>query len=554
MNSTVFFRIPITISLIVAGTLTFDVGSIPRKPVLEEFPGSEYAVSLKSKFVTSDNIQFDVLDEFCDYGVFAPYFREYLRLYMTAQKPERKNYHSWQAQQFYDDSLRWATDPLYGWCNRNFKSNGKPYNIYTDGLKIYTTIDSRMQAYLEDAVHEHIVGKLQDKFFKEKMRVVTAPYCGITPDEFNRTMARSMKMTDRYRIMLRNGCSQQEIERAFNTKCKMKVFTYQGMKDTVMTPMDSIRYYKHFLRVGAMSIDPHSGEVKAYVGGTNYHSFKYDMVSTSRRQVGSTITPFLYSLAMEHGFAPCDEVLNVEQTLYDDFGRAWTPRNSSRNKYGEMVSLRWGLLQSNNWISAFLMKQFGPHKLKQLIHRYGLTNQNIEATPSLCLGACDASVLEMVSAYTAFAGEGMRVAPLMVTCIEDNAGNVIMTFKARKNKVISRESSYKMIDMMRGVINEGTGRRIRSLYKITADMCGKTGTTQNLSDGWFIGFTPSLVTGCWVGGEERDIHFERLGDGQGTATALPVYGLYMQKVYADESLPYSEKEMFDIPDGFNPCE
>lgn len=532
----------------------FDVGANPKTTVVEELSGSEYAVSLKSKFVTSDNVPFDVLDEYCDNGVFAPYFCEYLRIYMTAKKPERKNYHGWQEQQFYDDSLRWAIDPLYGWCNRNFKPNGKPYNIYADGLKIYTTIDSRMQAYLEDAVHEHISGKLQGEFFKEKMGTETAPYCGITSNELDRVMARSMMMTDRYRVMHRDGCSLQEIERAFNTKCKMRVFTYQGMKDTLMTPLDSIKYYKHFLRAGAMSMDPLSGEVKAYVGGTNYHYFKYDMVSTGRRQVGSTIMPFLYSLAMEHGYTPCDEVLNVQQELYNDDGRVWKPRNANKSRVGEMVTLRWGLSQSNNWISAFLLKQLGSHKLKQIIHKYGLTNLDIKATPSLCLGTCDASVSEMVSGYTAFVGKGMRVAPLMVTHIEDNAGNIIATFSAHRNEVISEESSYKMIDMMRGVINEGTGRRIRYVYKITADMCGKTGTTQNMSDGWFIGCTPTLVTGCWVGGEECDIHFDAMRYGQGAATALPIYGLYMQKVYADESLPYSEKEMFDIPDGFNPCE
>ena len=366
-------------------------------------------------------------------------------------------------------------------------------------------------------------------------------------------MERNMKQSERYRIMNNAGYSQEEIEKAFNTKQKMTVFTYQGLKDTVMTPMDSIKYYKYFLRSGAMSMDPLSGEVKAYVGGTNYHYFKYDMVSSGRRQVGSTIKPFLYSLAMERGFSPCDETRNVEQTLFDDLGRVWKPRNSGRDRYGEMVTLRWGLSKSNNWISAWLMNQLSPYSLKKLIHEFGLTNQSIEATQSLCLGTCDASVSEMVSAYTVFVGKGMRVAPLMVTRIEDNDGNVIATFSAHRNEVISRESSYKMIDMMRGVINEGTGYRLRSVYKINADMCGKTGTTQNMSDGWFVGYTPSLVTGCWVGGEERNIHFDRMSEGQGAAMALPIYGLYMQKVYKDNSLPYSEDEIFDIPEDFDPC-
>ena len=484
----------------------------------------------------------------------ATYFREYLRLYMTAKKPERKNYRGWQMQQFYDDSLRWETDSLFGWCNRNRKPNGEKYDIYTDGLKIYTTIDSRMQAYLEDAVNQHVAGKLQTDFFKAKKGKKNGPFSSdLSKAEIEKIMERNMKQSERYRIMNNAGYSQEEIEKAFNTKQEMTVFTYQGLKDTVMTPMDSIKYYKYFLRSGAMSMDPLSGEVKAYVGGTNYHYFKYDMASSGRRQVGSTIKPFLYSLAMERGFSPCDETRNVEQTLFDDLGRVWKPRNSGRDRYGEMVTLRWGLSKSNNWISAWLMNQLSPYSLKKLIHEFGLTNQSIEATQSLCLGTCDASVSEMVSAYTAFVGKGMRVAPLMVTRIEDNDGNVIATFSAHRNEVISRESSYKMIDMMRGVINEGTGYRLRSVYKINADMCGKTGTTQNMSDGWFVGYTPSLVTGCWVGGEERNIHFDRMSEGQGAAMALPIYGLYMQKVYKDKSLPYNEDEIFDIPEDFDPC-
>ena len=484
----------------------------------------------------------------------ATYFREYLRLYMTAKKPVRSNYRGWQMQQFYDDSLRWATDSLFGWCNRNFKANGEKYSIYTDGLKIHTTIDSRMQTYLEEAVLEHVAGKLQVDFFKAKKGKRTGPFSeDLKPSEIEKIMSRNMRDTDRYRIMKKNGHSEEEIKQAFNTKQRMTVFTYNGMKDTVMTPLDSIKYYKYFLRTGAMSMDPISGEVKAYVGGTNYHFFKYDMVSSGRRQVGSTIKPFLYSLAMERGFTPCDETRNVEQTLLDDLGRVWKPRNSGKERYGEMVTLSWGLAKSNNWISAYLMNQLSPYSLKKLIHNFGLTSRDIAATPSLCLGTCDASVSEMVSAYTAFVGKGMRVAPLLVTRIEDNAGNVIATFSAHRNEVISRESSYKMIDMMRGVINEGTGRRVRATYGIKADMCGKTGTTQNMSDGWFMGYTPSLVTGCWVGGEERNIHFDKMSEGQGAAMALPIFGIYMKKVYGDRTLPYNETELFDIPAGFDPC-
>ena len=411
-----------------------------------------------------------------------------------------------------------------------------------------------MQVYLEEAVQEHIVEYLQPRFFKAKKGKKTAPFTDdLTVEEVNKIMNRAMKQSDRYRIMKKNGSTEEEIVKAFNTPCEMEIFTYKGVRDTVMTPMDSLKYYKYFLRTGVMSMDPITGEVKAYVGGTNYYQFKYDMAGVGRRQVGSTIKPYLYSLAMENGFTPCDETRNVEQTLVTEDGKLWKPRNSSRNRYGEIVTLRWGLATSNNWISAYLMSKLNPYSLKKLVHQFGLLNKEIEPALSLSLGACDASVAEMVGAYTTFVGKGIRTSPLMVTQIKDNAGNVLATFSAAKTEVISEESSYKMIEMLRAVINEGTGGRIRRVYGITADMGGKTGTTQNNSDGWFMGFTPSLVTGCWVGGEERDIHFDNMSDGQGASMALPIWGLYMNKVYADESLPYSQDETFDIPENFNPC-
>ena len=484
----------------------------------------------------------------------ATYFREYLRLYMTAKKPERKNYRGWQMQKFYEDSLNWENDALFGWCNKNKKANGDYYNVYTDGLKIHTTIDSRMQGYLEEAVQEHVVEYLQPRFFESKKGQKTAPFTNeLTMDEVEKILNRAMKQSDRYRIMKKNGSSEEEIVEAFNTPYEMEIFTYKGNKDTIMSPMDSIKYYKYFLRTGVMSMDPITGEVKAYVGGTNYYQFKYDMAGVGRRQVGSTIKPYLYSLAMENGFTPCDETKNVEQTLVTEDGRLWSPRNSSRNRYGETVTLRWGLATSNNWISAYVMSKLNPYSLKKLIHQFGLLNKDITPTPSLCLGVCDASVAEMVSAYTTFVGKGIRTSPLLVTHIEDNAGNVVATFSATKTEVISEESSYKMIEMLRAVVNEGTGGRIRRVYGIKADMGAKTGTTQNNSDGWFMGFTPSLVTGCWVGGEERDIHFDRMSEGQGAAVALPIWGLYMNKVYADETLPYSQEEKFELPENFDPC-
>ena len=484
----------------------------------------------------------------------ATYFRQYLRGVMTAKKPEKKNYRGWQMQKFYEDSLDWETNPLFGWCNKNEKPDGSKYNVYTDGLKIYTTIDSRMQRYMEEAVQEHIADDLQKRFFAAKKNKKTAPFTDeLTVQEVEEIMDRAMRQSDRYREMKKAGATHEEIVKAFNTKENMRVFSYSGMKDTLMSPMDSLRYYKYFLRTGVFSMDPHTGEVKAYVGGPNFNYFKYDMANVGRRQVGSTIKPFLYSLAMENGFSPCDETRNIEQTLITEDGKLWSPKNTSKNRYGEMVTLRWGLANSNNWISAYIMSKLSPYSLQKLVHQFGLRNKEIEATPSLCLGVCDASVSEMVSAYTAFVCKGIRTLPLYVTHIEDNQGNIVATFSAQKNEVISEESSYKMIEMLRAVVNEGTGGRIRRVYKITADMGAKTGTTQNNSDGWFMGFTPNLVTGCWVGGEERDIHFDRMSDGQGASMALPIWGLYMNKVYADESLPYSQKDTFDIPLGFDPC-
>ena len=483
----------------------------------------------------------------------ATYFREYLRGVLNAKKPVKGDYRGWQMQKFYEDSLDWENNPLFGWCEKNTKKDGSKYNLYTDGLKIYTTIDSRMQQYAEEAVEEHLK-ELQGYFFKEKKGRKKAPYSNrITQEQVDEILTRTMKQSDRYRIMKKAGASDAQIEKAFNTPEEMSVFTWNGEKDTIMTPMDSIRYYKHFLRAGFMSMNPHNGHVKAYVGGPNHHYFKYDMAMVGRRQVGSTIKPYVYTLAMESGYSPCDEARHVEYTLIDENGKPWTPRNANTKRYGEMVTLKWGLANSDNWISAYLMGKLNPYDLVRLIHSFGVRNKAIDPVVSLCLGPCEISVGEMVSAYSAFANRGIRTAPVFVTRIEDNEGNVLANFTPQMDEVISETSAYKMLVMLRAVVNEGTGGRVRRLYGITADMGGKTGTTNRNSDGWFMGFTPSLVSGVWVGGEERDIHFDTMVDGQGAAMALPIWGLYMQKVYKDKSLGYSQDEKFNIPDDFDPC-
>lgn len=482
----------------------------------------------------------------------ATYFREYLRGVLTAKKPDKANYRGWQMQKYYEDSLDWENNPLFGWCEKNTKKDGTKYNLYTDGLKIYTTLDSRMQQYAEDAVTEHLK-ELQGYFFKEKKGAKKAPYTfRLTQEQVDEILGRAMRLSDRYRLMKKAGATEAEIKKAFDTPEEMSVFSWEGEKDTIMTPMDSIRYYKFFLRAGFMSMDPRNGHVKAYVGGPNYHYFQYDMAMVGRRQVGSTIKPFLYTLAMENGFSPCDEVRHVEYTLIDENGKPWTPRNANKKLIGDMVTVKWGLANSDNWITAYLMSKLNPYNLKRLIHTFGVRNRDIVPSVSLCLGPCEISVGEMVSAYTAFPNKGIRVAPLFVTRIEDNDRNVLATFAPEMQEVISVSSTYKMLVMLRAVVNEGTGGRVRRLG-VKADMGGKTGTTNYNADGWFMGFTPSLVSGCWVGGEDRDIHFDTMLHGQGASMALPIWTKYMVKVLGDKSLGYDENETFQLPEGYDPC-
>lgn len=481
----------------------------------------------------------------------APYFRENLRLILTAKEPKESNYSSWNKQQYKIDKDEWDNNPLYGFCQKNKKPDGTNYDLYNDGLRIYTTIDSRMQQYAEEAVSEHIQ-YLQKQFFKEKKRHSYAPFSkDLSKEEIDGIMERSMKQSDRYRNMKRSGASESEIRKAFNTPTEMRVFSYNGMIDTILSPLDSIRYQKYFLRCAFMSMDPHSGHVKAYVGGPNFAHFQYDMVSKGRRQVGSTVKPFLYTLAMDEGMSPCDKTINQPITLFDANGNEWSPRNDSKNNVGDTVTLEWGLSKSNNWISAYLMSLFTPEQLVKLMHSFGIQGY-IDPVVSLCLGPCEVSLQEMVDAYTTYPNKGVRVEPLYVTRIEDKNGNIIATFTPRTYEIISETTSYKMITMLRSVIDHGTGVRVRFRYGLKMPMGGKTGTTQNNSDGWFMGFTPSLVSGAWVGGEDRAIHFDSMAEGQGASMALPIWALYMQKVLADPDLGYSATEEFDIPEWFDP--
>lgn len=475
------------------------------------------------------------------------YVRERLRRVLMAKRPKRENYESWQTQRYYEDSLAWEEDPLYGWCNKNTNKEGRPYNIYTDGLKIYSTIDSRMQRYAETSIREHVVNYLQPAFEKEQVRNPRKPYNRSLPAQrVADDLQRAKRQSERYVTMKAAGYSAKEIEESFNVPVAMSVYSPNGNIDTLMTPLDSLKYYKGFLHSGFVCMDTEMGDVKAYVGDIDYSHFRYDMAGQARRQVGSTIKPFLYALAMESGYSPYDLAPN-EQVTYQVGDQEWTPRNASQSRYGEMVTLKWGLAQSNNWISAWLMNQLSPELLVGLIHEFGVQNMSIEPAMSLCLGACEISVLEMVAAYTGFAKEGMRRAPRFVTRIEDSEGNVLATFVPQIHHVISRDAAWKMVELMRGVMDGGTGSRMRFRYNIKAPMGGKTGTTNDNSDGWFVGYTPSLAFGAWVGGEERDVHFSSMAYGQGAASALPVVAKFLQRVYADSTLVYLPDENFEIP-------
>ena len=484
----------------------------------------------------------------------APYYRQHLAKMMMAAKPERKNYASWQNQQFSEDSLAWIEDPLYGWCNKNFKPDGSNDNIYTDGLKIYSTLDSRMQKYAEEAVEEHMGGYLQDQFFQEKKGAKYAPYSRDVSDQVEDLMLRAMRQTERYRILKNEGMSDAAIVENFKEKpTEMKVFSWEHQEiDTIMTPWDSIRYHKNFLRTGFMAMDPYTGHVKAYVGGPDYQFFKYDMVTTGKRQIGSTIKPYLYTLAMEEGMTPCTPLVHQAITLKTETGEDWTPRNPGHTS-GETVTIKWGLQRSSNWVTAFIMSQYSPYAFSRMLQSFGLKTP-ADPVVSLALGPNDASVYEMVGSYSSFINKGIRVDPVLVTRIEDSYGNEVTSFVPRMKEIFSESTSYKMLDMLTAVVDGGTGNRLRWRYNLKGEMGGKTGTTNNNSDGWFMSFTPELVAGCWVGGEERSIHFDRMAYGQGASMALPIHGLFYQKVYADPDLNYKDNGKFDIPEGYNPCE
>ena len=428
---------------------------------------------------------------------------------------------------------------LNEWAKNTTRADGQPYNIYRDGLRIYTTIDSRMQRYAEEAVKEFMGKELQPMFYNHWKGQKNAPYSNVTADEIDHILETSMKRTDRYRTLKNEGMPMDSIRAEFDRPVPMTIFSWDGPIDTVMSPMDSIRYYKWFLQASLISIESHTGHVKAYVGGLDYRFFKYDHVTQARRQVGSTFKPFLYSLAMQEGeYTPCTRIPNIKYNIQLEDGKVWSPGNSG-GRVGEEVTLKWALAQSNNWISAYLMNQFGPNAVIAQARRMGVESP-IDAVPAICLGVCDLKLIEMVGAMSTFANQGVYIKPMFITRIEDKNGNVIQRFSPEESEAMSELTAYKMVELMKGVVQSGTGIRLRSYYGFNNPVAGKTGTTQKNSDGYFMGITPDLTTGVWVGAEDRSVHFRSTKLGQGSHTALPIWAIYMKKVYGDKSLNISK--------------
>ena len=481
----------------------------------------------------------------------APYFRDMLRKYMNASRPKRSDYEF--AEDYSVDSLLWRDDQLYGWLNKNTKPDGSKYDLDRDGLRIYTTLNYKMQQYAEEAIAEHLGKTLQKSFFQDIKWKKNKPFSNdIDDDTINRLMSSARRWSDRYRLMKAAGKTEEEIQASFSQPTQMRIFTWEGKGyvDTTMTPDDSIRYYKSLLRASFMAIEPATGHIKAYVGGPNYRYFKYDNVRQGKRQVGSTIKPFLYTLAMQEGMTPCDQTVCIPQTFIIG-DQTWTPRSTDKDEWiGKTVTLKWGLTHSSNNISAYLMKRFGPEAMVQVMRKMGV-GSHFDVVPSLCVGSADVSVYEMVAAYNTFPSKGVYVEPIFVSKIEDSQGNILSEFNTRQHEAISEETAYLMANLMQGVVNSGTGSRLRSVYALRGQIGGKTGTTNDNSDGWFIGYTPTVTAGIWVGAEDRQVHFQSTALGGGSNMALPIWGIWMKKVLADGSLGVSEADVFAAPPGMS---
>ncbi|HLN55705.1 MAG TPA: transglycosylase domain-containing protein [Bacteroidales bacterium] len=481
----------------------------------------------------------------------ATYLRQYLTRIMLRSKPDPDKYRN--PDTYAEHMWEWENNPLYGWCYKNSKPDGSNYNLYKDGLKIYTTINYKMQKYAEEALVEHLSEELQPNFYKRAKGFKNPPYSNdLTKKQADELIWESVKQSDRYRSLVVRGMEEDSIIHAFKTPVKMRVFSWKGERDTMMTPLDSVRYYKYFIRSSFMVEDPHNGYVKAYVGGPDFRYFKYDAVTQQRKQVGSTIKPFLYTVAMQNGYSPCYEVENIPRSFDIGDSIPYTPRSSGPKEYhGKMVTLAWGLAHSENYISAWLMQQFKPQAVVDIMHRMGIRSF-IDPVVSIFLGTCDITLEEMVGAYGTFANKGVYTRPMYVTRIDDKNGNTISRFSPRIEEVLSEDQAYLMLNLLQGVVRSGTATRLRrEPYNLVNQIGGKTGTTQNHSNGWFMGVTPNLVGGVWSGWEDQSIHFETIGEGQGAEMALPVMALFLQKVYNDPELGIMQADEFERPEGFN---
>lgn len=480
----------------------------------------------------------------------APHFREMIKRTMYAKKPDKSRYNS--AYDYAIDSAMWANDPLYGWCAKNPKADGTTYNLDRDGLKIYTTINSKMQQYAEEAVAEYLSSTLQPLFNRVVKNNKRPPYSNkSTEQEVKRSIDRAIKQSDRYRMMKADGVSESDILKSFDQKADMTIFSWKkgGSVDTTMTPRDSILYYKTQLRASLMAMKPQTGEVLAYVGSPNFRYMKLDHVRQIKRQIGSTVKPFLYTIAMQEGYSPCYTLANVPYSAPMPDGQdPWEPKNAGKPEdIGRIVTLKWALAMSNNWISAWLVSRFGAQSLADMCHNVGIKSY-VDPVPASSLGSADVSLFEMVAAYATYANKGIHTEPFYVTRIEDNMGNVLATFTQERREAISEQTAYLMLNLMQGVVNYGTAGRIRRYAPETA-IAGKTGTSNDQVDGWFMGTMPNITAGVWVGAEERSIHFEALSQGGGSNTALPIWGLFMQKVLKNGKLGVTSQDRFNVPAG-----
>jgi len=527
----------------------YDLMLLRRNVVLSQMGKYGYITSSVADSVKNLPIEVDKFNVEDHNSGLGTYLREYIRSTMRKPEPDRNKY---VQQSSYDDALwEWQNNPLYGWCNKNKKPDGSYYDVYKDGLKIYTTINSRMQKYAEEALAEHLSNEVQPDFYKRAKGFKNPPYSDdLTRKEVDELIMASLKQSDRYYIMRAKGISEDSIMLAFNTKVEMKVFSWKGDRDTIMTPLDSIRYYKYFIRSAFMVEDPHNGYVKAYVGGPDFRYFKWDGVTQQKRQIGSTIKPFLYTIAMQNGYSPCLEVENIPRS-FPEKDSLWTPRSSGPRAYhGKMVTLAWGLAQSENYISAWLMQQFKPTAVTDLMHKMGVRSF-IDPVNSIFLGTSDIKLEEMVGAYGTYANKGVYTRPMYVTRIEDKNGNTISKFTPKIEEVLTEDQSYLMINLLQNVVTRGTAIRMRlEPYNLRNQIGGKTGTTQNHSNGWFMGVTPNLVGGVWSGWEDQSIHFETIGEGQGANMALPIFAIFLKKVYSDPLYGIMEADEFERPSDF----